>query len=89
MPSLVLKKKSVNGQPVQIYIEYAIISDSTVFNKIKYLLNTSNTTLVIQYLQIFFSQTISCVNQRFQISLKNDPDLKISVLLAGILIETV
>ncbi len=83
------KKKSVNGQPIQVYIEYGIISDSSVFNDIKYLLNTTNNILVIQYMQILFSQMVNSVNQRFLISLENDPDLRISIVLSGMLIETV
>ena len=79
----------MNGQPVQVYIEYGIISDSAVFNQIKYLLETSNTTLIIQYIQILFSQMINSVNQRYLISLENDPDLRISIVLTGMLIETV
>ena len=79
----------MNGQPVQVYIEYGIISDSAVFNQIKYLLETSNTTLIIQYMQILFSQMINSVNQRYLISLENDPDLRISIVLTGMLIETV
>jgi hypothetical protein len=32
---------------------------------------------------------VNSVNQRFLISLENDPDLRISIVLSGMLIETV
>ncbi len=40
-------------------------------------------------MQILFSQMINSVNQRFLISLENDPDLRVSIVLSGMLIETV
>ena len=83
------KKRSLNGQPVQLYVEYAIVSDSTVFEKYTNLLNTSNPNIVIQYLQIYYAQLVNAINQRYFITFQNDPDLRISVVLVAIVIETV
>ena len=84
-----LKKRAVNGQPVQVYIEYLIVSDSTIYDQVSGLLNTTNKTIVLQYMQIFFAQVTNAINQRYQISLQNDTDLRITVALQGMIIETV
>jgi hypothetical protein len=83
------KKRSLNGQQLQLYVEYFMISDSTIFDKFSNLLNTSNNNIVIQYLQIYYVQLVNAINQRYFITFQNDQDLMISVSLVGILIETV
>ena len=83
------KKRAVNGGPLQLYVEYLMVSDAVIFNRYMNLLQTSNSTIVIQYLQIFFTQLINAVNLRYINSFKNDPDLRIFVIFKGLLIETV
>ena len=85
-----LKKKSLNGQPVQLYVEFGLISDSTVYNNyLSFFPNTVNPQIVIQYMQIYYAQVMNAVNQRYGIALQNDPDLRITIVFTGALIETV
>ena len=55
------KKRSINGKPLNLYIKYLVVLESTVFAKYKALYNQLNNDLVMQYLKIHFYQLINGV----------------------------
>ena len=78
--------------PVQLYVEYLIVSDSTLYNNFLSILPAAasgNVQVAIQYMQIYFAQAANAINQRYLLSLQNDANLMINVVLTGIYIETV
>ena len=58
------KKRAVvtNNMPVNLYVSYLIVLDSTVFTKYKNLFGQLSNDLTMQYLRIQYSQLVNAVN---------------------------
>jgi hypothetical protein len=84
------RKRSVNGSAVQLTVELGIITDYIIFNTYSTLLTSSTpVNLVIDYMKIYLAQLVNQINTFYSSNFQNDPDLKISVVFTGALIETV
>ena len=72
-----------------MYIEYLVVTDPTIFNKMMIFSGTTNQTLVFLYMKAYFAHYVNTVNQRYQNSFTNDPDFRLTVRLANFLFITV
>jgi hypothetical protein len=57
------KKRSIDRQAVNIYIDYLVVLDQSVFNKYKKLYKQLDDDLVMQFLKIQFCQIVNGVNK--------------------------
>ena len=59
------RKRGVNDQPVNFYVEYLVVLDYTVYNKYQILFNTLNSNRLIDYLRIQYAHIINAVSLIF------------------------
>lgn len=59
------KKRSVNGQPVNLYVDYLLVLDYSVYNKYQKIFNTYSSNIVMQFLRIQYSHIMNAVNINF------------------------
>lgn len=81
-----LKRLKRVTQDNKIIVQYLVVIDSTVYNRFVDLYGNLSSTLTTQYINMYFEQMISGINQRFQNTLQNDQNLMISVTLSNVLI---
>jgi hypothetical protein len=55
------KKRALNGQPLNLFVEYLVVVDNTVFTKYQNLYKLDDTRLVLQYLKIHYSHIVNAV----------------------------
>lgn len=55
------KKRSLNVQPLNLYVEYLAVIDSSVVAKYQNLFSQLSYDLVLQYLNIYLSQILNSV----------------------------
>ena len=55
------KRRSLNGDPLNLYIEYLVVVDSSTYAKYQRLYGQLSDELVMQYLKIHFSQLTNAV----------------------------
>ncbi|RNA38761.1 A disintegrin and metallo ase with thrombospondin motifs 3-like [Brachionus plicatilis] len=65
-----------------------IVTDSSVFNAHRNFIGISNTDVVFLHMRHYFAHLIHGVNQRYQNSLSQDPDLRINIVLTNFLFLT-
>ena len=82
------QKRGING-PVNLNVELLVVTDSTVFQTHQRFAGTSNTEIVFLHMRHYYAHLINGVNQRYQNSLSNDPDLRINIILTNFLFLTV
>ena len=56
------EKRSINGKPISLYIEYLVVVDRSAFMKYKNLYSQFDDELLIEYLKIHYSQVVNAVN---------------------------
>ncbi|CAF0730548.1 unnamed protein product [Brachionus calyciflorus] len=83
-----MKKRALNGQPITLNVELLVVTDSTVFNTHQKFAGTSNTEIVFLHMRHYYAHLMHGVNQRYQNSLRNDPDLRINIVLTNFLFLT-
>lgn len=81
-------KRAVNGQPIVLNIELLVVTDSDVYKNFQTLAGTTDQQTVFQLMRHYYAHLINGVNQRYQVSLANDPDLRINVILTNFLFLT-
>ena len=61
------RKRSNNGQPLNLFVEYLVVLDSSIYHKYRnaYSQLSNNNELVLQYIKIQFSQLVNSVCYRF------------------------
>lgn len=79
----------MNGNPFELSLELLIVTDSSVFNAHRNFIGISNTDVVFLHMRHYFAHLIHGVNQRYQNSLSQDPDLRINIVLTNFLFLTV
>ena len=72
-----------------MFIEYLVVTDPSVYNKMMIFSGTTNQTLVFLYMKAYFAHYVNTVNQRYQNSFTNDTDVRLTVRLANFLFITV
>lgn len=82
-------KRAVNGQPIELNVELLLVTDTSVLDKFQKLAATTDDQKVFALMRHYYSHLINGVNQRYQESLANDPDMKINIVLTSLLIITV
>lgn len=55
------ENRAVNGGPVNLYVEYAIVIDSTTYDRFKQLNPTMNTNTLVKYIQIYYTEFVNSV----------------------------
>lgn len=70
-------------------VELLVVTDSTVFDNHRKFIGSSNTDVVFLHMRHYFAHFIHGVNQRYQISLKEDPHIRINIVLTNFLFLTV
>ena len=86
MPNQKRKKRALNGKPVDTYVETLVVTDQTIYNDMKAFVNSTNNNIILQNIRIYFAHVFNGINQRYQNSFSNDPDLNLNVVLQNILI---
>ena len=84
-----IKSAADGSPPVQLYVETLLVVDHSVYDKIVQLTGLTNQNSIFQYMRIYLSHIMNGVNQVYQKSLENDPDLMISIRLCNFLFLTV
>lgn len=56
-----LNKRSLNGQPVDLYVELTLVTDYDNILKHKAILNTNDDVLCMAYMKIYYSHIINSV----------------------------
>lgn len=79
-------KRSINGQPIELNVELLLVTDTTVLQNFQTLAGTTDDQRVTVLMRHYYSHLINGVNQRYKESLKNDPNLRINIVLSNILI---
>ena len=55
------KVRSVNGDPVQLYVETLIVTDLTIYNDHKRFSGSNDQNIVFQHMKIYFSHLLNGV----------------------------
>ncbi len=66
-----------------------IVADQTVFEDHKKYLNINDQNIIFQYMRMYFASFSYLNNLRYYNSLKNDPDLRITMTSVGFIFLTV
>ncbi|CAF0730538.1 unnamed protein product [Brachionus calyciflorus] len=82
------QKRAVNGQPITLNIELLVVTDLNVYTNFQRLVGSTNSQIVFSVMRHYYAHLINGVNQRYQISLANDPDLRINIILTNFLFLT-
>jgi hypothetical protein len=83
------KKRAVNGNPVQAYVEYLVVTDVTIYNDHSRFINSTDPNLIYQHIRIYFAYLVNGINQRYANGFFGDQDLNLNVQLTNFLILTV
>jgi hypothetical protein len=81
--------RAVNGQPINLYVEALVVTDTSIYDDHSRFLNTTDQILIFTHMRMYFAHLIKGVNQRFSNTFANDPDLRINVVLRNFLFLTV
>ena len=65
------------------------MAELSVYNLFQKFFGISDQALTFEYMRVYFSHSFTGVNLRYQNSLANDPDLRITVKLTNFLFLTV
>lgn len=63
--------------------------DISVYNYYKNLVQSSDLNLILENIRVYYAHVINSVNQKYQNSLSNDPDIRINIRLTNILVASV
>lgn len=83
------RQRAFNGQPIVADVETLVVIDPTVYQDHKKLLNSSDDSKIFEHIRVYYAHTMNGVNEKYQNSLKTDPDLRINIKLVHVLILTV
>ena len=70
-------------------VESLVVVDPSVYLDHKAYLKSSNDTEIFQHIRTYYAHMLNGVNDKYQYSLQNDPDMRINIKLMNILIYTV
>lgn len=86
-----LKKNSraVNGEPVVADVETLVVVDVSIYEDHKEYLKTTDQERILDHIRLYYAHTMNGVNDKYQNSLADDPDLRINIKLVHLLILTV
>lgn len=76
------------NSPVPLVVELLLVTDPTVYEVHRKFCKTNDKEKIFQHMRIYYSYLINGVNQRFQNSLRNDTEIKLSVKLTNFLFLT-
>lgn len=57
------KKRTLNGEPVQLYVETLIVTDYSVYNDHQRITKSTDQNVVFQHMKLYFSHVINGVNK--------------------------
>lgn len=57
------KKRTLNGEPVQLYVETLIVTDLSVYNDHQRITKSTDQNVVFQHMKLYFSHVINGVNK--------------------------
>ena len=52
-PKIEVKKRSINGKPLEVYVEVLLVTDDSIYNDLKKLTNIKDEDTFIAYLKLF------------------------------------
>lgn len=82
-------KRALNGQPINLYVELLLVTDNTIYLDHQKFAQITDRNLTFQFMKIYYSHFFNGVNQHYQNSLVNDPDLRIITKLKNFIFYTV
>lgn len=83
------KRAAPNGQPFNLFLEVLLVTDHSIYEDHVRFAGTNDTDLVFLYMRTYFAHYFNGINQRFQNSFANDPDLRVTIKLTNFLFLTV
>ena len=83
------EKTRANGKPIQLYVETLLVADQSVYETVSQLTGYTDQDFVFQYMRIYLSHMVNGANMAYESSLRDDPDLRISLKLANFYFLTV
>ena len=83
------KKRAVNGQPINLFVETVLVADRTIYDDHQRFAKITDPDLTFQFMKIYYSHFFSGVNQHYVNSLTDDADLRISIKLKNFIFFTV
>jgi hypothetical protein len=82
-----MKKRAV--KPLVLYVESLVVTDETIYDRFKTLLNSTDNNIIIENMKIYFAFFMYTVNLIYKNSLEYDPDLNIFIKLRNCIFLTV
>ncbi|RNA32392.1 A disintegrin and metallo ase with thrombospondin motifs 5-like [Brachionus plicatilis] len=82
------RKRAVNGNPLNMEVETLLVVDPTVYEDHKAFLQTTDDTAIFDHIRTYYAHTFNGVDDKYQRSLENDPDLRLRIRLIHVLIIT-
>lgn len=70
-------------------VETLVVVDTSIYEDHKNYLAVTNQQTILDHIRIYYAHTMNGVNDKYQNSFINDPDLKINIKLVHLLILTV
>ena len=83
------EKTRDNGEPIQLYVETLLVTDQSVYDTVSQLTGFTDKDFVFQYMRIYLSHMVNGASMAYESSLRDDPDLRISLKLANFYFLTV
>jgi hypothetical protein len=84
----VVTGKVYNGGPVEMYTEVLLYIDVSNYENHIQMAGTSEYDLVLAHIEVYYIHFMNGINQRYQNSLKNDPDLRLTIGTKNIAVES-
>ena len=78
-------KRFSNIKPIHLYVELLVVVDKTIYLDHQKILKTNDSDLILNNIRVYYSHFFNGVNQQYQNSFNNDPDLRISIKLKNLL----
>ena len=67
-------------------VETLVVIDHSIYDEHKKYLETDNEEQILNHIRLYYIHSMSGVNDKYQNSLENDPELRINIKLVHILI---
>ena len=70
-------------------VETLVVVDNSVYLDHKAFINSVNDIEIFQHIRTYYAHMVNGVNDKYQYSFQNDPDVRINIKLMNVLIYTV
>lgn len=70
-------------------VETLVVLDISIYNYYKHLVQSDDLSIILENIRVYYAHIINSVDNKFQNSLSNDPDIRINIKLTNILVALV